>query len=31
MPLRYNANKSGYSRVLLNEPRKFRLTMSAEF
>lgn len=27
MPLRYNANKSGYSNVLLLEPRKFRPTV----
>ena len=31
MPLRYNANKSGYARVLLLEPRRFRLTVSAGF
>jgi hypothetical protein len=31
MPLRYNPNKSGYLRVLLFEPRRFRLTASVAF
>ncbi|MFM9079900.1 MAG: TonB-dependent receptor plug domain-containing protein, partial [Opitutaceae bacterium] len=31
MPLRYNNFKSGYTRVLLFEPRKFRLTMGLGF
>lgn len=31
MPLRYNANKSGYVRALLLEPRKFRLTAGLSF
>ena len=32
MPLRYNADKSaGYRRVMLFEPRKFRLTAGLEF
>jgi hypothetical protein len=31
MPLRYNPDKSGYTRVLLFEPRKFRLTAGMEF
>ncbi len=31
MPLRYNPNKSGYLRVLLFEPRKFRVTASLAF
>lgn len=31
MPLRYNSNKSGYVRVLLFEPRKFRLTAGLAF
>ena len=31
MPLRYNALKSGYSRVLLPEPRRFRLTFGLSF
>ncbi len=31
MPLRYNALKSGYSRVLLPEPRRFRLSFGLTF
>lgn len=31
MPLRYNNFKSGYTRVLLFEPRKFRLTVGLGF
>lgn len=31
MPLRYNPLVSGYARVLLFEPRKFRLTVGLEF
>ncbi|MES2696082.1 MAG: hypothetical protein V4773_21595, partial [Verrucomicrobiota bacterium] len=31
MPLRYNPNGSGYARVLLYEPRKFRLTAGLAF
>jgi outer membrane receptor protein involved in Fe transport len=31
MPLRYNPLGSGYSRVLLLEPRKFRFTIGLEF
>lgn len=31
MPLRYNPLVSGYKRVLLLEPRKFRLTVGLEF
>ena len=31
MPLRYNPLVSGYTRVLLLEPRKFRLTLGLEF
>lgn len=31
MPLRYNANQSGYARALLYEPRKFRLTAGLAF
>ena len=31
MPLRYNPLVSGYARVLLLEPRKFRLTVGLEF
>jgi hypothetical protein len=31
MPLRYNPLVSGYTRVLLLEPRKFRLTVGLEF
>ncbi|MDO8545640.1 MAG: TonB-dependent receptor plug domain-containing protein [Opitutaceae bacterium] len=31
MPLRYNPLVSGYSRVLLLEPRKFRVTVGLEF
>ena len=31
MPLRYNANQSGYLRILLNDPRKIRFTMGVEF
>ncbi len=31
MPLRYNNFKSGYTRVLLLEPRKFRMTAGLEF
>jgi hypothetical protein len=31
MPLRYNALKSGYTRVLLFEPRRFRLTLGLGF
>jgi len=31
MPLRYNNFKSGMTRVLLLEPRKFRLTVGLGF
>ena len=31
MPLRYNAAYSGYSRVLLFEPRKIRMTVGLNF
>jgi len=31
MPLRYNANFSGYARVILVEPRQFRATVSLSF
>ena len=31
LPLRYNADKSGYRRVMLFEPRKVRLTAGFEF
>lgn len=31
MPLRYNPLVSGYTRILLLEPRKFRLTVGLEF
>ena len=31
MPLRYNNFKSGYTRVLLLEPRKFRLTVGPSY
>jgi outer membrane receptor protein involved in Fe transport len=31
MPLRYNPLMTGYARVLLLEPRKFRLTVGLEF
>ena len=31
MPLRYNPLMSGYARVLLLEPRKFRFTVGLEF
>lgn len=31
MPLRYNPNRSGYVRVLLFEPRRFRLTAGLTF
>jgi len=31
MPLRYNANFSGYARVILVEPRQFRGSISLSF
>jgi hypothetical protein len=31
MPLRYNANHTGLTRVLLFEPRKIRLTVGLNF
>jgi hypothetical protein len=31
MPLRYNANQSGLTRVLLFEPRKVRFTVGVNF
>ena len=31
MPLRYNTLKSGYTRVLLFEPRKVRFTLGLAF
>ena len=31
IPMRYNAIQSGYFRVLLREPRKFRMTVGLDF
>ena len=31
MPLRYNATHTGYARVLVFEPRNFRLTVGLKF